>query len=54
MMEAAEEYLNSFNCPKINLQVHASNHEAIEFYERIGYRTEDVVNMGSRIIPDNV
>ena len=54
MMEAAEEYLNRFNCPKINLQVWASKHEAIEFYERIGYRTEDIVNMGKRLITDNV
>ena len=54
MMEATEEYLNRFNCPKINLQVRDSNYEAIEFYERIGYRIQDVVNMGKRIIPDNV
>ena len=54
MMEAAEEYLNHFNCPKINLQVSVSNHESIEFYERIGYRTENIVNMGKRITPDKV
>ena len=53
MMEASEEYPNRFNYPNINLQVSASNREAIEFYHRISYRTENIVNMGKKLISDN-
>ena len=31
MMEAAEAYLSNFECPKINLQIRASNQEVIDF-----------------------
>lgn len=32
MMKAAETYLEQFECPKINLQIRAQNHQVIEFY----------------------
>ena len=31
MMKAAETYLEQFECPKINLQIRAQNHQVIEF-----------------------
>ena len=52
MMKAAETYLEQFECPKINLQIHAQNHQVIEFYKSIGFLQEDVINLGKRLIPD--
>ena len=52
MMKAAETYLEQFECPKINLQIRAQNDQVIEFYKRIGFLQEDVINMGKRLIPD--
>jgi len=48
----AESLLRSSGCPKINLQIRASNHDVIEFYRRIGYSTDDVVSMGKRLEQD--
>jgi ribosomal protein S18 acetylase RimI-like enzyme len=49
LMAAAEEKLKAFGCPKINLQVRKTNLQVIQFYERIGYKIDDVVGMGKRI-----
>jgi ribosomal protein S18 acetylase RimI-like enzyme len=54
MMEAAEIYLRAAGCPKINLQVRSSNAGVIEFYNRIGFKTDDVVSLGKRLEPDEV
>ena len=52
MMDEAEARLRALGCPKINLQVRADNAEAIGFYERIGYRRDDVVSFGKRLERD--
>jgi ribosomal protein S18 acetylase RimI-like enzyme len=52
IMAAAEEKLRRMGCPKINLQVRASNQEVIEFYRSIGYRIDDVLSMGKRLEED--
>jgi ribosomal protein S18 acetylase RimI-like enzyme len=52
IMEAIEEKLIGMGCPKINLMVRAENADAVAFYERIGYKTEKLVNMGKRLIED--
>jgi ribosomal protein S18 acetylase RimI-like enzyme len=52
MMEAAEAYLRAAGCPKINLQVRSSNAGVIEFYNRIGFKMDDVVSLGKRLEPD--
>jgi len=36
-------------CPKVNLQVRASNQAAVEFYRRVGYSVDNVVSMGRRL-----
>lgn len=46
LMEHAERGLAALGCPKINLQVRATNAGVIAFYERLGYRVEDRVSMG--------
>lgn len=53
LMEEAETRLLSMGCPKINLQVRTSNTGVIKFYEKIGYKMDDVVSMGKRLIHDN-
>ncbi len=52
MMDAAEARLRALGCPKINLQVRSGNAEAIGFYERIGYKRDDVVCFGRRLESD--
>ena len=52
MMAAIEGKLLAMGCPKINLQVRTGNQSALNFYERIGYKTDDVVSMGKRLIED--
>ena len=52
MVRHAESQLEKAGCPKINLQIRTSNKEAIRFYEKIGYATDEVISMGKRLIPD--
>lgn len=52
IMEHAEQLLLAAGCPKINLQIRGDNAEAIAFYERIGFKQDDVVSFGKRLIPD--
>ena len=52
LMTAAEEALKKTCCPKINLQVRRSNTAVIRFYEAIGYKIDNVVGMGKRLVDD--
>jgi ribosomal protein S18 acetylase RimI-like enzyme len=52
LMEAAERALTERGCPKINLQIRATNSSVIAFYAALGYAQDDVVSMGRRLIPD--
>ena len=52
MMEAVEEKLLAKGCPKINLQVRSDNDDVVTFYENIGYKTEDRVSLGKRLVED--
>ncbi len=49
LMAEAERRLRARGCPKINLQVRASNAEALAFYNRLGFATDDVISMGKRL-----
>jgi ribosomal protein S18 acetylase RimI-like enzyme len=53
MMEEVESLLRAAGCPKINLQVRSTNAQVIEFYEAIGFNTDDVTSLGKRLEPDN-
>jgi ribosomal protein S18 acetylase RimI-like enzyme len=53
MMAEAEKLLRARNCPKIALQVRASNRAAAEFYRRIGYGVDEVVSLGKRLEHDD-
>jgi ribosomal protein S18 acetylase RimI-like enzyme len=52
MVAEAESRLRAMGCPKINIQIRASNTGVIEFYQRIGFKPDDVVSMGKRLEPD--
>jgi len=52
LVEAIEIRLLDLGCPKINIQVRSSNAGVIEFYEKAGFSTDDVISMGKRLIDD--
>lgn len=52
LMREVERSLIERGCPKLNLQVRASNPEAIAFYRKLGYVEDDVVSLGRRLIED--
>ncbi len=49
MMAEAERHLRSLGCPKVNLQVRASNAGVVAFYQALGYFSEERISMGKRL-----
>jgi ribosomal protein S18 acetylase RimI-like enzyme len=49
MVEAAMAKLKAMNCPKINVQIRSSNAAVIEFYQRLGFKLEEVISMGCQL-----
>lgn len=47
-----EAALLELGCPKVNLQVRASNPQVVGFYEHLGYRIDDTIDLGKRLIED--
>lgn len=52
MMEEIEKELLKTGCPKINLLIRGDNTGTQAFYDKIGYKTEDIISMGKRLIED--
>ena len=52
LMEKIEIPLRKLGCPKINLQVRETNQGAGAFYEKIGYRRDQVISYGKRLVHD--
>ncbi len=52
LMHEVERLLLARGCPKINLQIRATNEAVIAFYKRIGYLQDDALSFGRRLIPD--
>ena len=52
LMRHIEERLVAMGCPKLNLQVRATNQAVLEFYRKLGYSVEERVSLGKRLIPD--
>jgi ribosomal protein S18 acetylase RimI-like enzyme len=46
LVRAAEATLRALGCPKINLQVRATNQTVVAFYRALGYQIEERVSMG--------
>jgi ribosomal protein S18 acetylase RimI-like enzyme len=49
LMRAAEQGLKQLGCPKVNLQVRATNLAVIEFYRALGYNIEERASLGKRL-----
>ena len=49
LMRAAEKGLEAAGCPKVNLQVRATNSSVIAFYRSLGYEVEDRASLGKRL-----
>jgi ribosomal protein S18 acetylase RimI-like enzyme len=52
LVRELEIRLIAIGCPKVNLQVRASNSAVLAFYEKIGYSQDANVSLGKRLIPD--
>jgi ribosomal protein S18 acetylase RimI-like enzyme len=52
MMAEVEQRLRAMGCPKINLQIRASNEAVIRFYKSLGYGNDNVVGLGKRLVED--
>jgi ribosomal protein S18 acetylase RimI-like enzyme len=52
LVEHVERLLLERGCPKVNLQVRASNPEAVAFYRRLGYAEDESISLGKRLIVD--
>ncbi|NDG33641.1 MAG: acetyltransferase GCN5, partial [Betaproteobacteria bacterium] len=40
-------------CPKLNLLIRSDNAAVQAFYERLGYRVDQAIPMGKRLIADD-
>ncbi|SAK74380.1 acetyltransferase [Caballeronia fortuita] len=49
LMKHAEAALSVLGCPKVNLQILSFKTELRGFYERLGYRMDEVVSLGKRL-----
>jgi len=49
LVRQAESSLVALGCPKVNLQVRATNSAVVAFYRSLGYLAEERVSMGRRL-----
>ena len=49
LLRHAVESLRARGCPKVNLQILATNAAVVDFYRRHGFRVEDRISMGRAI-----
>jgi ribosomal protein S18 acetylase RimI-like enzyme len=49
LIACAEAGLTRLGCPKVNLQVRATNASVIAFYRALGYGVEERISMGKRL-----
>ena len=52
MMEEVERRLLELGCPKVSLQIRRANEDMTAFYERLGYKMDEVISMGKRLEND--
>ena len=53
-VEEGVRLLAERGCPKINLQVRATNEEAMAFYRKIGFLEDEVKSFGLRLVDDTL
>lgn len=49
LVQTAESELKRLGCPKVNLQVRATNASVVAFYQSLGYSVEERISMGRRL-----
>ncbi len=49
LMDHAEAALRALGCPKINLQVRATNTDVVAFYRAIGFEVDEAISLGKRL-----
>ena len=49
LMKHAEAALTKLGCPKVNLQILSVKTDLRGFYEKLGYRMDEVVSLGKRL-----
>lgn len=52
IMREVEKRIRARGCPKINLQVRATNDGVIKFYQSLGYSDDKVLGFGKRLEED--
>jgi ribosomal protein S18 acetylase RimI-like enzyme len=52
LMTYVENALRAIGCPKLNMQVRASNAEVLAFYYHLGYVQDEALSLGKRLISD--
>ena len=52
LMQHGERLLQANGCPKLNLQVRSTNASTLAFYESLGYKNDEVISLGKRLISD--
>lgn len=53
IMIEVETRIKAMSCPKINLQVRATNQDVIAFYQALGFLDDNVVSLGKRLVKDS-
>ena len=53
IMAEVERRIKEKGCPKINLQIRASNTDVIAFYKSIGFMDDNVIGLGKRLVEDD-
>ena len=49
LVRHAESELRRLGCPKVNIQVRATNAGVVEFYRHLGYAIEERISMSRRL-----
>ena len=49
LMDNVENGLRELGCPKINLQIRVGNDRVSQYYQKLGFVEEKLINMGKRI-----
>ena len=52
LLREARRLLEALGCPKINLQIRATNQSVISFYEKLGFVEDPVRSFGLRLLHD--
>ena len=52
LMTHGEQLLQSAGCPKLNLQVRSTNTHTLAFYESLGYKKDEVISLGKRLLAE--